>query len=147
MSSTAIPFTEMTTEQWQAHFDERSLNTHDPDAVAAHFSESAVQRRVATGQEIHGRDAVRQAAADLFAAFPDVHVEVRDVFAAGNRICTELTFRGTHEGELRGIPPTHRRMEVENCILFDIGADGLVKTETIYDDATTVLRQLGVLPS
>lgn len=146
MSRTWPPLAEMTPKEFQAHFDERSLNTHDPDAVAAHFSESAVQRRVSTSEEVRGRDAIRQVAAELFEGFPDFHVEVRDMFASGARICAELTFRGTHEGPWRGIPPTHRRIEVDNCVIFHVGADGLVENETFYTDSATWLRQLGLYP-
>jgi steroid delta-isomerase-like uncharacterized protein len=146
LSGTSIPLTQMTKEQLQAHFDERSLNTHDPDAVASHFSRHAIQRRVSTGEEAHGRDAIREVAAELFTAFPDFHVQVQSTFAAGNHVCAELTLRGTHEGEWRGIAPTHRQIEVDNCFLFRIGDDGLVEEETIYGDSATLLRQLGLLP-
>lgn len=145
MSDALSPLDEMTTRaELQAHFDARSLNTHDPDAVAAHFAEAAVQRRISTGTVVHGRDAIRAVAADLFSGFPDLHVEVRDMFASGKRMCAELTLRGTFEGEWQGIPPTHRRMEIDNCFLFRFGADGLVEEETIYGDAATLMRQLGL---
>jgi len=146
MSDALRPLVEMTTRaELQAHFDERSLNTHDPSAVAAHFAEAAVQRRVSTGTVVRGREAIHAVAADLLNGFPDFHVEVRDMFASGNRMCAEITLRGTFDGEWQGIAPTHRRMEIENCFLFRFGVDGLLEEETIYGDAATLMRQLGLL--
>jgi steroid delta-isomerase-like uncharacterized protein len=94
---------------------------------------------------VRGREAIHAVAADLLNGFPDFHVEVRDMFASGNRMCAEITLRGTFDGEWQGIAPTHRRMEIENCFLFRFGVDGLVEEETIYGDAATLMRQLGLL--
>ena len=141
-----LRFTDMTCEQFQAHLDERSVNTHDAARVAAFFSADGVQRLVATGATARGRDAIREAMQEWFRTFPDLYVEVRDLFSVGNRMCVQCTLSGTHEGELLGLPPTGRRVEVETCLVFRVAGDGLVHEEVIYSDFATMLRQLGVLP-
>jgi len=55
MSEMTIQFTDMTREQFQAHLDERSVNTHDAASVATFFSDDAVQRRAATGETAKGQ--------------------------------------------------------------------------------------------
>ena len=146
MTAVTPAFTEMSKEQFQAHLDERSVNTHDPARVASFFAVDGRQRRVATGEAATGRDAIRLAMAETFRGFPDLRVDVRDLFAAGARMCVEVTMTGTHQGEWRGVPPTNRRIEVELCLVFRFGADGLVEQETVYGDASTMLRQLGLVP-
>jgi steroid delta-isomerase-like uncharacterized protein len=147
MTTTMLPpFTEMTAEQFQAHLDQRSVNTHDAAAVSGWFADDAVQRRVATGQTARGREAIRTAMQELFTAFPDLYLDVRDLFSAGNRMCVQCMFSGTHEGDWAGIAPTRRRVEVELCLVFRFGDHGLVDEELIFMDAATMLQQLGQLP-
>jgi steroid delta-isomerase-like uncharacterized protein len=141
-----VPFNEMNVEQFQAHFDQRSVNTHDADAVAQWFAPDGIQRQVPTAEVARGRDAVRERVEALFRAFPDFHVRVRDLFTAGDRTCVECTSTGTHEGDFAGIPATGRKVEVDTCYVFRWNADGLVQEETIYFDSATILMQLGVLP-
>ena len=140
-------FADMTADQFQAHLDQRSVNTHDPARVASWFADDGVQRMVATGETARGRAAVEANMARAFAIFPDFHVEVRDLFTAGDRMCVQCTLAGTHEGEALGIPATGRRVEYDACLVFRLDADGLVKEEVIYSDAATLLAQLGVLPT
>ena len=138
-------FTEMTAEQFQAHLDQRSVNTHDAARVASWFAEDGVQRLVATGETASGRAAVEANMARGFEIFPDFRVEVRDLFASGDRICVQCTLSGTHRGEGLGFPATGRRVEYDACLVFRVGEDGLVEEEVIYADSATMLTQLGVL--
>lgn len=142
-----VGFTDMTRQQFQAHLDERSVNTRDAALVARWFSESGVQRRVASGETARGRAEIRDAMARSFQAFPDWHLEVLDLFCTDNRMCVQCRLTGTNDGELLGMPPTHRRIEVELCMIFRTGPDGLVEEEVAYWDNATVLGQLGLLGS
>lgn len=147
MTTTMLPpFTEMTVEQFQVHLDQRSVNTHDAGSVSEWFAEDGVQRRVATGQTARGQEAIRAAMQELFTAFPDLYLDVRDLFSSGNRMNVQCVFSGTHEGDWAGIAPTRRRVEVELCLVFRFGDHGLVDEELIYMDAATMLQQLGLLP-
>ena len=146
MTELTTRFTDMTREQFQAHLDQRSVNTHDAARVATFFSEDGIQRRVATGETAKGRDAIGEAMEELFRALPDTHLEVRDLFSTDSRMCVQCTITGTHEGDFRGLPPSGRRVEYDICLVFRFGDDGLVDEEIIYWDGATMLRQLGVLP-
>ena len=140
-------FTEMTAEQFQAHLDQRSVNTHDAARVASWFTVDGAQRVVATGEVASGRADVEANMARLFDAFPDLYIRVRDLFTAGNRMCVQCTLTGTHRGEGLGFPATGCRVEYDLCLVFCCDEDGLVEEEVIYADSATLLTQLGVLPS
>ena len=145
MTELTMQFTEMTADQFQAHLDERSVNTHDAVRVSTWFSDDAVQRLVGFDATARGRDAIRDAMETFFCAFPDAYLEVRDLFASGYRMCVQCTCTGTHEGEYAGIPPTGRRIELDMCLVFRLGDDGLVDEEVVYTDSGTMFRQLGLL--
>ena len=46
-------------------------------------------------------------------AFPDLRVEIHDQIAEGDKVTTRKTIRGTHRGELLGIPATNRSVAIE----------------------------------
>ena len=46
-------------------------------------------------------------------AFPDLSVEIHDQVAEGDKVTTRKTIRGTHRGELFGIAPTGKRVEID----------------------------------
>jgi steroid delta-isomerase-like uncharacterized protein len=120
-------------------------NAHDADAVAAVFAEEAVVRDAGSPTAAHGREAVRQRAADLLRAFPDLRLERIELVIDGDRHADRWVLTGTHEGELLGVPPTGRAVRVEGATFTRLGADGLVVEDTHFVDLAGLLGQLGVL--
>jgi steroid delta-isomerase-like uncharacterized protein len=57
------------------------------------------------GGDVTGTEAFKQFVAVYRNAFPDLHFELEDVIAEGNRVAVRWTSTGTHLGELMGIPP------------------------------------------
>jgi steroid delta-isomerase-like uncharacterized protein len=117
-------------------------NAHDPDAVAAVFAADAVVREVGTPQEARGRAAIRERAAALFAAFPDLQLERIELLIDGDRHADRWILTGTHRGPLFGIPPTGRRIRVEGATFTRLGADGLVVEDVHLSDVAGLLAQL-----
>jgi predicted ester cyclase len=79
----------------------------------------------------------------LLAAFPDFRLVIEDQIAEGDRVVTRVTFRGTHLGEYRGIPPTGRLVAYQG-IAVDRIAGGKVVEGWHEADNLGLLRQLGV---
>jgi steroid delta-isomerase-like uncharacterized protein len=122
-------------------------NNHDALGFAAQFSEDGVLRVIATGDIVAGREQIHAVSEAYLRAFPDLQLERRSTYNCGEAACIiESTLRATHEGELMGIPPTHRSVELLTCSIFTLGADKFLVEERVYFDAVTLLRQLGVLP-
>lgn len=122
-------------------------NNHDARGFSAQFSDDAVVRVIAMGDVLCGREQLRAFAEAFLRAFPDLQLERRSTYACGEAVCViESTLRATHKGELMGIPPTHRSVELMTCSIFTLGTDRLLGGEVVYFDAATLLRQLGVPP-
>src|SRR4051794_40432496 len=45
-------------------------------------------------------------------ALPDVHHEILDSFGEGDRVVARIVVRGTHGGDLMGIPPTGKTVAI-----------------------------------
>lgn len=121
-------------------------NAHDPDGVAACYAPDAVSRDVTLPEALHGRTAIRNAAAAYMRGFPDIRVEVRRMFAEGDLICEEWRVTGTHTGDLFGLPRTGRSSESIGCNVMQVDGDGLIRSEMTYWDAVGLYRQLHALP-
>jgi len=86
------------------------------------------------------KDTVRM----VTAAFPDNLHEVEEVIAEGNRIVLRCTLTGTHEGPFMGIPPTGRKIEVNEIHIYRLENGKAVEHRAGRDDLGA-MRQLGVI--
>ncbi|MBI2170611.1 MAG: ester cyclase [Chloroflexi bacterium] len=78
-------------------------------------------------------------------AFPDLHVEVHDVFGEGDRIAARLTVSGTHRGVFMGtIQPTGKHVVWDGIDVFRI-KDGHIMERWNSRDILGLMRQLGVV--
>jgi predicted ester cyclase len=80
------------------------------------------------------------------AAFGDWRQEITDMVAEADRVVTIFTFLGSHIGELMGIPPTGKRVEVA-AVTIDRFTDGQIVEEWTLFDGLSMMRQLDILPS
>ena len=119
-----------------------SENRHEFDVTMATFQHPRYEI-VPTGEVHDGEEAVAAYFAESRAAFPDQRNETIGLHHADDAVIVEFWLRGTHEGELRGIPPTGRAFEVRSVAFFLFDEDRLVG-ERVYFDTATSLGQLGI---
>jgi predicted ester cyclase len=79
-------------------------------------------------------------------AFPDWHSTFEELVAEGDGVAERWTGRGTHKGELMGIPPTGERVEVPGSVFYRI-AGGKIVTFRGQLDMLGLMQQLGAVPS
>jgi len=79
-------------------------------------------------------------------AFPDGKVEVTNVLGSGNNAFCEFVARGTHNGDLKGIAPTGKAVEIHAANAMEL-RDGKVYREREYFDLMTLMVQIGAVPS
>lgn len=87
----------------------------------------------------------KQHIAIVFAAFPDGHQTIEDMIAEGDKVVFRSTFRGTHKGELAGIAPTGKRVNITMMQIAKI-VTGRVVEFWHYPDELGLRRQLGAIP-
>jgi predicted ester cyclase len=75
------------------------------------------------------------------AAFPRYKIVVHDMVAEGDKVVVRGDLRGTHSGELMGIPPTQIRVTLSFTITLRI-ADGKIAEHWVSADVGTLLQQL-----
>ena len=79
-------------------------------------------------------------------SFPDWHSAFEELIAEGDRVAERWTGRGTHRGELQGIPSTGKRVEVPGSVFYRIVGGKIVEFRGQLD-MMGLMQQLGVIPS
>jgi steroid delta-isomerase-like uncharacterized protein len=121
-----------------------SENRHEFDVTMATFHHPRYEI-VPTGEVYDGPDEVARYFLESRTAFPDQRNELIALHHADDAVIAEFTLLGTHDGPLRGIPPTGRSFTCR-CAAFFLFEDDRLVCERAYFDAGTILRQLGLVP-
>ena len=79
-------------------------------------------------------------------SFPDWHSTFEELIAEGERVAERWTGRGTHRGELQGIPPTGKRVEVPGSVFYRIVDGKIVEFRGLFN-MMSLMQQLGVIPA
>lgn len=120
---------------------EEVVNKGNLTAVDELIAPDYVSHAVGT-PEVKGREGLKQRVTLLRTAFPDVHVTVDDMIAAGDKVATRTTFHGTHKGEYLGIAPTGKAITATGIGITHI-ANGKIQEVWLAGD---LLQQLGAGP-
>lgn len=97
-------------------------------------------------EDIRGVGAAKQIAATYRSAFPDSEFTVEDQIAEGDKVATRLTVRGTHQGELEGIAPTGKRVEIKGIVISRIAEGKIAEAWSVFD-ILGMMQQIGAIPS
>ena len=81
------------------------------------------------------------------ASFPDVHMQVVDLVAEGDKVVGRFLCSGTQHGEWQGHPPTGRRFErIAEVYFFELQGGRITRAWGLEDNLSR-MQQLGYLNS
>ncbi len=121
-------------------FNEGNLDVADEIVAQDHVAHDPVLRDLPTGPE-----ADKQVVNIYHGAFPDANITVEDQIAEGDEVATRWSGRGTHQGELMGVPASGNRVEVSGMTINRISEGKIAETWTNYD-ALGMMQQIGAIP-
>ena len=96
------------------------------------------------GNPVKGLGAFHEFHSQFRGAFPDIHVDVDDVIAEGDRVVARCSVRGQHTGEHLGFSATNAPVEFGGVAIVRI-TNGKIAEAWNYFDFLTMNRQLGVI--
>ena len=86
-----------------------------------------------------------------FAAFrravPDLHAQVHDMLADGDKVVTRKTFHGTHTGEFMGLPATKNAISVDVIDIVRVRDGKFVEHWNVLDTLALMRQMGGLAPS
>ncbi len=76
-------------------------------------------------------------------AFPDYYIELEDIVCEDEKVAVRLCERGTHKGELWGIPPVGKKVSVTVFAFYKFANEKISEVWALSDQ-TGLMRQLGL---
>jgi len=123
-----------------------AFNARDLDAFDEILAPDAVDHDPQNPfREMRGPEGAKRNAQMYHAAFSDGRFEVHEQLAEGDCVVTRWTAKGTNDGELMGMSPTGKSVEIDG-IGIDRIADGKVVESWGCWDTLGMMQQLGVVP-
>jgi predicted ester cyclase len=93
------------------------------------------------GIEWKGLSGIKRAVQSHRASFPDWDEKVEDIIAEGDRVVIRITSTGTQRGEFAGIPPTERKITIEEFHIYRL-AGGKIVEQWGMPDVQGLMTQL-----
>jgi steroid delta-isomerase-like uncharacterized protein len=93
--------------------------------------------------EVHSRSDYQAYIQGLRTGLPDFQFTADEVISSGDTVMVEFSITGTHDGELKGIPATGRKIEIRGIEKFRV-ADGKIQAMYAYFDTRQIPEQLGL---
>ena len=76
--------------------------------------------------------------------FSDAEFTIIDAFGQGDKIVKHWNFKGTHDGDFFGVPPTGKKVNVSGTTLVKM-KNGKIAAEQDYMDFLDFYKQLGLM--
>src|SRR3712207_5676292 len=85
---------------------------------------------------------VKRFVSEFRTAFPDLHINIEEQIAEGDKVVVRATIRGTHQREFRGMAPTGKEIEEKGFSVFRFSEEGkVVESWDSYYSELSLMRQ------
>jgi len=137
-----------TTEKNMAllHTAYRSLESGELDACVELLTEDFIANVPGLPDPLHGREVWRQGARAMLDAFPDLKIDVQDMFGTGDKVTVLVNFHGTHQGAFQQFEATGRRVAYRSVEVYRIEGDRIAE-EWVAPDMLSLMQQIAPAPA
>lgn len=108
---------------------------------AAFFADEVLWTTMETGDQIRGREAVKDFIVALHTQLFDASPELVSIEFADGTAGLEAVFVGTHTAEFAGVPATGAAVRLPYSVFYDV-SDGKIVALRAYFPITALLHQL-----
>ena len=123
---------------------EEAFNRGNLDVFDEDTTEGFVNHDPIMGDQ--DRESSKQQIASYRQAFPDIHITIEDIFAAGDKVVMRWRGDGTFENEFMGLPPTHEKGDPVRGITIDRYEGGKIAESWTQWETLTFMRNVGAVP-
>jgi steroid delta-isomerase-like uncharacterized protein len=123
-------------------FTDEAWNGGNLDLIDELFAADYVGHDAPRPDPVRGPEGMKDFLRMYHHAFSDAHITLDDVIIKDDKVVTRWTGRGTHNGDLMGIPPTGKAIEFVGIRIFRV-AEGQIVEGWVVWDTFGLMRQLG----
>jgi predicted ester cyclase len=145
--------TRQTQEDANKHFFRKAFEEffieHDLESVDRNYSPNYIQHNEmvaawADAQGLSPIEAVKRFFSGFFMAFPDFAASIDHLYAEGDKVFAFVTWRGTHQGEFQGVPPTGKQVVIKTAEIMRIENSQFAEHWDVVNDLE-MLKTLGLV--
>ncbi|MFD9004779.1 ester cyclase [Streptomyces sp. NPDC059582] len=119
----------------------QSLESGDLDACVQLLTEDFTANVPGLPDPLHGREVWRQGAQAMLTAFPDLRIDVQDMFGVADKVTVLVHFHGTHQGAFQQFEATGRRVAYRSIEVYRIEGDRIAE-EWVAPDMLSLMQQI-----
>jgi predicted SnoaL-like aldol condensation-catalyzing enzyme len=135
------PATEAANKRVVEAFMRDVLNGHHGDHAVRYLTPGMSWHGGTVGT-VSGRDNVAGLMTLVVTSIPDLHADVQDIFADGNKVVVRLVVTGTLKGDLLGVHATGQHVQWDAIDLYHLQG-GKISEEWAGEDFTAFLNTTG----
>jgi len=113
----------------------------DLDSAVGLLAENFIANVPGTLEPLIGREVWRVGTQAMLEAFPDLQIDVQDIFGADDKVTVLVSFRGTHRGTFQQIEPTGRTVAFRSVEVYRIEGDSIAE-EWVAPDILGLMQQI-----
>lgn len=126
-----------------------AINKHDLERAVSCFHTNGEFKNIGFDKTFRGPAELREMIQSWYRAFPDLALEISNVFGNGDWAVAELFVNGTQKGTFSTpqgeIPPSNQRVHAPSCDVVKI-KDGKILSLGCYLETGSLMRQMGMKP-
>jgi steroid delta-isomerase-like uncharacterized protein len=126
-----------------------AFNSGDWELMRGSLASDARYDELGTQRKVEGPEKIVELFKGWKTAFPDVVGTVTSSVASGNKAALEVTWKGTHTGQLTTaegtIPASGNHHETPGAVFYTFEANK-IKASRQYFDSLTLMKQIGAEP-
>lgn len=123
---------------------EEFINTGRIDAMSGLISPAFISHTFTGGPGEQSAEEFCVAVRKLREAFPDLHFEIEDIFAEGDRVAVRWQMTGTHSGTFAGVAATGRQVRQPGIVIYHV-RDGQIERAWRQSDRVILYQQIGLI--
>ena len=123
------------------NFIHDAWNERLPDACDKHLAEDYLHYLPGMPEPMVGPEGYRQLMAVFTAGFPDLRMNIEQIFSEGDKVCAVWTATGTHQGEFNGLAATGKEISLRGVAVGQVEAGKLKNVLSMFDNSD-LARQL-----
>ena len=123
----------------------RAFNENNPDLLDAACAPDWQDIPMVPGQG-PGPDGLKQLIPGFLKAFPDLKIVIHEIIGSAGRVGVRASIVGTHRGEIFGVQPTGKAVEIPIHEFHHLREDGRITHTWHLEDWFGMLHQVGAWP-
>ncbi|MFE6132667.1 ester cyclase [Streptomyces sp. NPDC056437] len=123
-----------------------TLESGDLDACVELLAENFIANLPGLPDPLHGREIWRLGTEAMLEGFPDLTIDVEDMFGVDDKVAVRVHFRGTHRGTFQGVEATGRPVSFRSIEIYRVEG-GRIAEEWVSPDLIGLMQQISPVPA